>query len=76
MAAQNNCSFDGRIQVHKDRVFEVAREVQLTKKFESVKNVTRNAVGKIKPGNEIQNVESQGAFSGNKIHKLKIKWEQ
>ena len=44
LAAQNRCSFDGKINVKKAKVFEVARQVQITKKFESVKNVTRNAV--------------------------------
>ena len=44
LAAQNRCTFDGKINVQKARVFDVARQVQITKKFESVKNVTRNAV--------------------------------
>lgn len=44
LAAQNRCTFDGKINVQRKLVYEVARQVQVTKKFESVKNVTRNAV--------------------------------
>ena len=44
LAVQNRCTFDGKINVKKAKVFEVARQVQITKKFESVKNVTRNVV--------------------------------
>ena len=44
LAAQNRCTFDGKINVKRTLVYEVARQVQVTKKFESVKNVTRNAV--------------------------------
>lgn len=44
LATQNHCTFDGKINVKKARVFEVARQVQLTKKFESVQNVTSNAL--------------------------------
>lgn len=44
LVAQNNCTFDGRINVKQDRVFDVARQVQVHKKFESVQNVTRNVV--------------------------------
>ena len=47
LVAQNRCTFDGKINVKKAKVFEVARQVQITKKFESVKNVTRNAVKNI-----------------------------
>ena len=43
-AAQNRCTFDGKINIKKNRVFEVARQVQIRKKFEAVRNVARNAV--------------------------------
>ena len=46
--AKNRCTFNGKINIKKNKVYEVARQVQITKKFEMVKNVTRNAVRYIK----------------------------
>ena len=44
LAAQNRCTFYGKINIKKAKAFEVARQVQISKKFETVKNVTRKAV--------------------------------
>ena len=44
LAAQNRCTFDGKICIKKARVEDVAKAVNITRKFEAVPNVDRNAV--------------------------------
>ena len=44
LAAANRCTFDGKIFLKKDRVRDVANHVKIKRKFEAVRNVTRNAV--------------------------------
>ena len=44
LAAENRCTFEGKINIKDADVFQVVRQIQITKRFESVKNVTRNAV--------------------------------
>ena len=44
LAAQNHCTFNGKISLKKVRVKDIADEVNITRKFEAVQNVDRNAV--------------------------------
>ena len=47
LAKQKFCTFDGKISIKKAKVFEIARQVGITTKFEFsafLQNVTRNAV--------------------------------
>ena len=44
LKAQNHCTFNGKIYLKKARVRDVADEVNITRKFEAVQNVDRNAV--------------------------------
>ena len=44
LTTAKSCTFEGKIHIKEAKVFEVARQVQISKKFETVKNVTRKAV--------------------------------
>ena len=44
LAAQNRCSFYGKINIKKAKVLEVATQIRTTQRFEAIRNVTRNAV--------------------------------
>ena len=50
LSAQNRCTFDGKINIKKAKVFEVARQVQISK------NNTRNVVEYITTPKQYQNV--------------------
>ena len=44
LAAANRCTFDGKIFLKKDRIRDVANQIKITRKYEAVRNVSRNAV--------------------------------
>ena len=44
LSAQNRCTFDGKINIKKAKVLEVATQIRTTQRFEAIRNVTRNAV--------------------------------
>ena len=44
LTTEKGCTFGGKIHIKKAKVFEVAKQVQIEKKFESVSNITRIAV--------------------------------
>ena len=67
LSAQNRCTFDGKINIKKAKVFAVARQVRIRKNFETVENNTRNAVGYITMPKQYQNLFGNHFFKQHQV---------